>query len=147
MKRVLTAEQTAARDARRARFQELSRKIAAMSDTERAKWQAEAGIVVTIEGHALSPRNTILCYFQRQGVTMVGGFRQWIKAGRAVMKGEHGISILVPVGVKHADGGEAEAESGEVHFIAGTVFDVTQTQEIETGAAVETTETVEALTR
>lgn len=132
MKRTLTAEQAAERDARRARFQELAKRIRAMSDQERARWMVDAGAVVTIEGRALSPRNTLLCYFQRQGVTMVGGFRQWLKAGRCVRKGEHGIGILVPCmpGRKGDDEHSETGAEGKVYFTSGTVFDVTQTDEI-----------------
>ena len=62
---------------------------------------------------------------------MVGGFRQWIKAGRAVRKGEHGMSILVPCmpGKDRADDDAAQNDS--VRFIGGTVFDVSQTDAIE----------------
>ena len=125
--RKLTEKQAAASAERKERFRALSKRLAGMSDAERAKWQAEAGLVVTIDGRSLSPRNTIMCYFQRQGVTMVGGFRQWIKAGRAVRKGEHGMSILVPCmpGKDRADDDAAQNDS--VRFIAGTVFDVSQT--------------------
>ena len=126
-KRTLTPDQEAAKQARKDRFNELCKKIKAMGDGEKAKWVEEAGAVITVEGRALSPRNTILCYFQRPGVTMVGGFRQWLAKGRCVRKGEHGLSILVPCG----GGKEQEGEIGDVFFIAGTVFDVSQTDELE----------------
>ena len=130
MKRKPTAEQEQTRADRKARFTELCKRFAAMSKEERERWASDAGVVVTVAGHALSPRNTVLCYFQRSGVSMVGGFRQWLAAGRCVRKGEHGISILVPIG-----GGKVETEDGDeissqVHFIAGTVFDVSQTDAI-----------------
>lgn len=128
MKRKLTAEQEAKRDERKAKFQALSKRLAAMPKEERDKVSAEAGTVVTIEGHGLSARNTILCYWQRQGVTMVGGFRQWIRAGRCVRKGEHGLSILVPCG------GGTDKDTGETEktfFVGGTVFDVSQTEELQ----------------
>ena len=130
-KRTLTAEQQAEKEQRKARFNELCANIKKMGDGEKANWLREAGAVITIEGHALSPRNTILCYFQRPGVTMVGGFRQWLNKGRCVRKGEHGLSILVPC--SHTSKSETgEETTGDTFFVAGTVFDVTQTDELET---------------
>lgn len=137
MKRTLTAEQIAARDSRRSAFRELCRKIKAFSTVEMAQWQAAAAGIMTVDGRTLSDHNMILCYFQRAGVTVVGGFRQWLKAGRAVRKGEHGLMIWVPIGAPKAadDGAVAVSDSGEKPgFITGTVFDVTQTDEIECDA-------------
>ena len=142
-KRKLTPEQEAAKAERKAAFDGLVKRLAGMNATERDKWAAEAGTVVTIEGHVLSPRNTVLCYFQRDGVSMVGGFRQWIKAGRCVRKGEKGFSILVPCtggkrGKKadagHTGDGDAPAR---VFFMARTVFDISQTAPVEEKAATE----------
>jgi len=142
--RVLSESQKAAAVERKERFRGLCAKLAGMSEEERGRWQTEAGLIVTIEGRSLSPRNTIICYFQRQGVTMVGGFRQWLKAGRCVRKGEHGLSILVPVGIgKDKETGE---DKDNLHFIGGTVFDVSQTDELpvveSSGAGVAVTEGV-----
>ena len=151
-KRKLTPEQEAAKAERKAAFDGLVKRLAGMNATERDKWAAEAGTVVTIEGHVLSPRNTVLCYFQRDGVSMVGGFRQWIKAGRCVRKGEKGFSILVPCTGgkrgKKADAGQAgddsqSTETGDgdaparVFFMARTVFDISQTAPVEEKAATE----------
>lgn len=139
----LTPEQIAARDARRAKFRELARKVASMNDSERQQLIARLPAVVTIEGRALSPCNSILCAFQNPAATLVGGFRQWIAHGRAVRKGEHGIMIWVPTSGRSAGEGEAATsagedsgdggESGGVRFITGTVFDVTQTSDIVRG--------------
>ncbi len=132
MKKTLTPEQKQKAEARRARFRELCKKLAGMSDVERAELAAKAGAVLTCEGHPLSGRNTFLLYLQRPGVSMVGGFRQWLKAGRCVKKGESGLSILVPCGRKESAAVEETGEGGgSVYFIAGTVFDVSQTQELE----------------
>ena len=130
-KRTLTTDQEAAKQARKDRFDELCKKIKAMGDGERANWLQEAGAVITVEGRALSPRNTILCYFQRPGVTMVGGFRQWLEKGRCVRKGEHGLSILVPCGGGVKDDGAGSETADKTFFIAGTVFDVSQTDELD----------------
>jgi hypothetical protein len=109
-----------------------------MPETERLAMAAKLGIV-TCDGHELSLCNTILCAMQLPGVSVVGGFRQWLKHGRAVMKGQHGAMIWVPCGARKASGAEATPEittEGECSderqgFILGTVFDIGQTQEIE----------------
>lgn len=136
MKKQLTAEQIEKRDARRAAFQETCRKIKALSEVQRAELAASCP-VVNIEGHVLSLKNRCLIALQSPAATVVGGFRQWLKVGRCVRKGEHGISIWVPAGgrkAKKEDGDTEYAEGAETFFIAGTVFDVSQTEE--TGAAV-----------
>jgi hypothetical protein len=102
-KRTLTAEQIAARDARRARFQGMVKQLAKMSEADRAQLAAQCGAVLNIEGRALSVTNTILCFLQCPGVSVVGGFRQWIKAGRCVRKGEHGLTIWIPLGAGKAE--------------------------------------------
>lgn len=90
------------------------------------------GAVVTCEGRALSFVNTCLVLTQRPGASMVGGFVQWLKIGRAVRKGETGIGIWIPTtkGEKAAEPA-AEASEGQdgprARFIMGTVFDVSQT--------------------
>lgn len=125
---------------RRARFRELVKQVAAMSDAERAAL-AERAPIVTVEGRILSGHNKSLIMFQRPDATIVGGFRQWIAAGRAVRKGESGLMIWFPRKAVKANEPEpapksADAEPDEVRFSIGYVFDVSQTEEIETAAAV-----------
>lgn len=96
-----------------------------MSDEQRAALAARVS-VVTIEGRQLSPHNQCLIALQVPAATIIGGFRQWIKAGRVVMKGQHGAVIWVPIGRKDKDG-ELTEKTG---FVLGSVFDVSQTQEI-----------------
>ena len=108
-----------------------------MNDGERDALVMQAGAVITCEGRTLSVKNTCLLFFQRPGVSVVGGFRQWIRNGRVVRKGEHGASIWIPLGAK-ADDGTADGASGEpaeLRFGTATVFDVTQTQEIDPAVA------------
>jgi hypothetical protein len=117
-----------------------------MPVTERVEFTSKFGAVLTVEGHALSLGNTMLCLMQHSGVSVVGGFRQWIKQGRAVMKGQHGMMIWVPVNKpdKQGESTPVAPDNGEAHeamerrFIIGTVFDISQTQEIETSRPVET---------
>ena len=113
---------------RRKAFRELAGRIGRMSPDERAALAARMPAIATIEGRALSPFNQCLLASQCPSATVVGGFRQWIKAGRAVRKGEHGFAIWVPTGQRKADDAE---DSDKLGFILGTVFDVSQTQEIE----------------
>lgn len=145
MKRQLTAEQIAKRDERKAKFQALWKQVAKMPELERVQMANKLGIV-TCDGHELSLANTMLVALQNPTASIVGGFRQWINHGRAVIKGQHGMMIWVPVGGRKNDtpldgatssSAVADAEpasESDTRFIIGTVFDIGQTQEIETGA-------------
>jgi len=138
MKRQLTAEQEAARKARKEKFGALWKQVAAMPELERVQLANKLGIV-TCEGHELSLCNTMLIALQNPTASIVGGFRQWLKHGRCVRKGEHGLMIWCPTG-----GGKGEvppmaiivygsnpAPEGDHRFIIGTVFDIGQTEELE----------------
>jgi hypothetical protein len=127
MARILTEEQKAKSSARRERFRVLVKQVAAMTDDQRQAIIQRAGAVVTCEGRALSPTNTMLCLMQFPGVSMVGGFKQWLRQGRCVAKGQHGISIWIPCAGKKS---EDSTEEGETYFTSGTVFDISQTEEI-----------------
>ena len=118
----------------------MCKQIADMGESGQAVLAAKLhGQVVTCEGHALSFHNSCLLALQLPGATVVGGFRQWINAGRAVVKGQHGAMIWVPVGRPTLEAGlpgasaETQGEDGDKPgFIMGMVFDIGQTQEIET---------------
>jgi hypothetical protein len=122
----LTPEQEARRAEKRAKVREYAARIKGMTAEQRLEFCSRAGLT-TVETRQLSPFNQCLVLFQNPGATVVGGFRQWLKHGRAVRKGEHGMSIWVPVGHKNEEG-ELDEKTG---FVAGTVFDVSQTAEIE----------------
>ena len=129
MKRKMTAAQKKAYQQKQDRMKDLCKQWADMSPAERDGLIAKIGAIVTVEGRELSPRNTMLCFYQREGVSLVGGFKQWLGKGRCVRKGEKGISILFPSKfTKQGEGGEDDKEF--VKFYAGTVFDVSQTDEI-----------------
>ena len=121
----------------RARMREVAGKVAKLSDAERAEMAARAP-VTTCEGHALSTYNQVFLAFQSaMSLTLVAGFRQWLKAGRSVRAGEHAAGyIYVPMTAK-AKSGEPEtvADPDDIRFRLVPVFDVTQTQEIAEQAA------------
>lgn len=116
-----------------------------MTDEQRAALTNRVGAVLTCQGRALSLTNTLLLMLQRPNVSMVGGFRQWLAQGRAVAKGEHGSMIWFPRGKGGTVDAAAEVVAGreidagdansDVRFMVGTVFDVSQTIEIETAVA------------
>ena len=130
-RRQASPEQKQKAHERRERIRGLVKQVADMAPEAREELARHLPLV-TVTGHPLSRTNCILIAFQGgQGATMVGGFQQWIKAGRCVAKGQHGFSIWVPVGKKTTD-----TETGEVHtdktgFVLGTVFDISQTVEVE----------------
>ena len=115
---------------RKARLNQIREKLKNLSEEEKKKL-LDNGLIATIEGRFLSPRNTMMVYLQCPDniPTVVGGFKQWKAAGRVVMKGQHGMSILFPIGpkVETEDGESVEPE----YFSVATVFDILQTEEIE----------------
>ena len=126
-RRAPTPEQRAQAEERRNRFRGLARQIAGMSPEARTELAARVN-PTTIEGRPLSLHNACLLACQFAAVTLVGGFRQWRRAGRHVRKGEHGLSLWVPrAAPKDQPEADGEAEPGEVRFLIGTVFDVSQT--------------------
>lgn len=135
--RKLTAEQEASKKARREKFGALWKQVAAMPELERVQLANKLGIV-TCEGHELSLCNTMLVALQYPTASVVGGFRQWIKHGRCVRKGEHGAMIWCPTGKKGEVPpmavivyGSNPAPESDHRFIIGTVFDISQTDELE----------------
>jgi hypothetical protein len=140
MRRPLTVEQQQRREERHQAFRALWKRVAAMPELERVQLTAKHGIV-TVEGHQLSLANQMLIVLQIPAPSVVGGFRQWIKQGRAVRKGQHGAMIWCPAGArKEADGAtapnpapqDAPTEDNDRRFIIGTVFDISQTDELQT---------------
>lgn len=137
-RKALTAEQEAARAARRGKFKALWKQVAALGESERAALAAKYGFR-TVEGRELSMCNAMLIALQLPQASVLGGFRQWIKQGRAVRKGEHGAMIWCPTGARNADGSPESPANGnetptteaqDTRFIIGTVFDISQTAEI-----------------
>lgn len=81
--------------------------------------------------HAYSPRNACLIVSQCPHATFVRGFKSWLDLGRAVQKGEKGLTILAPrpyAKTVTTDAGEEEHTG--ISFAAVAVFDVSQTAPI-----------------
>jgi hypothetical protein len=145
-----TAEQKQKAAERRERFQALAKMVSAMPADARAALARRAGIR-TIEGRELSAFNQCLVVNQLATASILGGFAQWKRAGRSVVKGARGLAIWVPTGRRVAGAGEGRAEpaAGDVFslvdgpdsaagagegersavrgFVIGTVFDISQT--------------------
>jgi hypothetical protein len=147
-RRTLTPDQQAKRDERRAKFRVLWKTVADMPELQRIQITNKMGLM-TADGHVLSLGNMMLIALQCPNASVVGGFRQWQKHGRAVTKGQHGMMIWVPCGGRKNDtpldgstsnsavpDGTPEGDN-DTRFIIGTVFDISQTHEIETGAPIE----------
>jgi hypothetical protein len=100
--------------------------IKQLSDEERAALIEKHGGIVTIEGHALSVKNTLMVIYQRETSTVVGGFKQWLRAGRVVSKGQSGLTIFIPCKKK-----VEQNEPDETFFRMASVFDISQTVELE----------------
>jgi hypothetical protein len=131
-KRPLTPEQQARSDEKRAAMRNLCKKIAAMTDEDRTALAQSIPAIFTCEQRMLSDFNQCLLASQRPDATIVGGFRQWLKQGRVVRKGEHGSYIWVPLGAKEetADGSSSTVmHPDDRRFLMVAVFDIAQTEE------------------
>lgn len=84
------------------------------------------------EGHELSQKNKCLLVFQAgdNPLSVVAGFKQWQRHGRIVSKGSKGYLIAVPSKTKEKENKNAEEED-EIFFLFKTVFDISQTEELE----------------
>ena len=117
---------------RRATLAAAVKRIAAMPESDRVAAYGNQPLM-TIEGHALSVKNSCLALMQCPFATILGGFVQWSKAGRKVSKGSKAIGIFLPCQ------GKADEESGEpggTFFRVVNVFDIGQTEDVEEPAAV-----------
>jgi len=127
----MTPEQQTAFEARRDQMQTLAKTIAAMSDADRQALAASVGTILTCEQRPLSPHNTCMLAHQRPDATVIGGFQQWKRLGRAVRKGEKGSYIWVPLAAGTQEtGSEGEEDTAtRPRFRLVAVFDVSQTDE------------------
>lgn len=114
----------------RERMREVIKQVSAMTPAEREALAAKCPILNT-EGHMLSAHNiALICYQGGGNATVVGGFKQWLRQGRCVQKGQHGYSILYPVFPKRKQEEEEEAGDSPARYSVGYVFDISQTAEL-----------------
>lgn len=126
-----TPEQKARAKERREQFRKLAKQVSEMTDEQKAHLTARIGAIPTCHGRTLSLHNTCLLLKQCPNVSLVGGFRQWLKLKRVVRKGEHGHCIWIPLGApKSADQSNEPVNVDDARFGVGTVFDVSQTSEL-----------------
>jgi hypothetical protein len=134
-----TEEQRAAAKARRESFMELAKQASAMTPDQIRDFFPNP--VTTIEGRPLSPCNTYLALRQNPQATLVGGYGQWKKANRHVVKGAKSIMIWAPIESKNQSSQAAQPDPNQasdpndpkkaVRFIPASVFDISQTQPFE----------------
>lgn len=126
-------KENAMTDEKRMKSKELAKRLAVLTQAQRMEL-FKLHPVITIEGHTMSLCNTCLLWFQNDGVTVVGGYRQWQAAGRQVRRGEHGLVIWFPVGPKKDENkpeGFISRDDLDTKFFLGMVFDISQTDERE----------------
>ena len=126
------------------RARQLLRTISAMSDAERQAMADKMPRVANPQGHFLTIHNTLLLcqQAQRTDLTVVAGFKQWIKAGRVVRKGQKSLGLIaVPIQIRQRDQNGDKTDAKELRFRFVPVFDVSQTEELEpAGSEVEQSE-------
>lgn len=112
---------------KKARIAEIRAMLLSMTDEQRKQLLEDNGVIVTIEGHKLTDHNTIFLISQSEkNISVIGGFKQWMKAGRAVKKGEKSLLIFVPSLKKEAEPTSTAPE--DVFFLTANVFDISQTE-------------------
>ena len=89
----------------RERMNGLIKQVSGLSDDARVE-MAKRMPIVTCEGHAISGFNHCFLAMQSdKAITIIGGFRQWERAGRTVAKGNKAAGyIYVPLKKKDAEG-------------------------------------------
>ncbi|RJQ57883.1 MAG: DUF1738 domain-containing protein [Stygiobacter sp.] len=106
--------------------------LSEMTEKQRQAIADKFGIV-TVEGHSLTAHNQCFLVTQSElNFSIVGGYKQWQKAGRSVRKGEHGFYIFVPSKTKEESENSAEvsADDETPFFFTAVVFDISQTEAI-----------------
>lgn len=79
--------------------------------------------------HHYSLGNQMLITFANPDATRVAGYRAWLRLGRHVRRGEHGIPILAPCPVRQKSDQEEDGQSKRsIYFKTAYVFDVSQTE-------------------
>lgn len=122
----------------------LMKALTNLTEEQKAEFASRA-LITNVNGHELSRNNKILLYLQAGDTftpTVIGGYNQWLKAGKRVQKGQHGMMIWIP---KLNKPEETQAEAGEDmdagmveeapntqiprRFFTATVFDISQVED------------------
>jgi len=116
----------------RERMNGLIKQVGELSPEQREEISRRSPIV-TCEGHPISPYNACFLSMQTElTLTIIGGFRQWKRAGRQVSAGQKAAGyIYVPL-KREKDGKELIPE--KMRFRLVPVFDISQTEEIAVAA-------------
>lgn len=137
-----TPEQKAAAQERREALKGLMAQVKAIPSEVRSKLASSFGIR-NPEGRPLSDYNAVFLHFQRADVSIVGGFSQWVKLDRHVLKGSKALAIWIPTRRSSSEGptnGPSEAltvpgddtptdsAGNRSGFMLASVFDITQTE-------------------
>lgn len=121
-------------DGKKAKVKALQGMMKGLTKEQRLELVKKAGIV-NIEGKSLSIYNQCMLMFQRDSVSIVGGFQQWKKANRHVKSGESSLIIWFPCGAKKTEETEEiekdllSVSQNDTRFMLGNVFDISQTEE------------------
>ena len=116
------------------KIKELREYLKSLSDDERKAIADKYGFH-SIEGKVYSINNQALILHQAAMMNVeirgtLGGFKQWISAGRVVRKGEHGLMIWFPSQTKGTIKEDNTIEHGNMRFFTTTIFDISQTEEL-----------------
>lgn len=108
-------------------FNKLAKALKGMTEEQKLDLIAKRSIT-NVDGKTLSLNNAVLMCMQRSEEipTVVGGYRQWLTAGRQVQQGQRGMMIWYPSRKQNEDD-----EDETTRFFVGTVFDIAQTEVIE----------------
>ena len=88
----------------------------------------KAYLDVAAKFHNYSINNQMLIWMQRPHAQRVAGFHTWLSLGRAVRKGEKGISIMAPMTYsKTVERDGEEVDETRIAFRSVAVFDIAQT--------------------
>ena len=86
------------RTAGRRRADQASARLAAGFDAVRDDPAALAGyLAFCAQFHGYSARNRLLVYLQDPNARFCKGYRDWLKHGRQVRRGERGLTVLAPL--------------------------------------------------
>jgi N-terminal domain of anti-restriction factor ArdC len=118
-------------------IKKLTKKLAAASREEREEFATKYP-VLNVEGRILSGCNgmvltTLAVMEGADAPTIVGGYQQWLKAGRSVRKGCKALYMRLPVTYRKKDKAEpapTESETKPMGFKWVAVFDISQTEEV-----------------